>query len=89
MHKDRGKTKHNVLRERQHANDQYSQDIGVEELGLEAAIGYTQWSAAAEYRLLASQGIMGDKIKMKDLIPLLGRAVMPILEEASLKEGNP
>ena len=58
----------------------YVQGLGIEKLALEAAIDSARRSAAAEHRLLATQGIMVGKINLTDLEPFLGRGSMLELE---------
>ena len=52
--------------------DAYVKELGLEDEALVAAVKYAQWSAAAEYRLLASAGIRVDEISFDDLEPFLG-----------------
>lgn len=59
MHKH---AKPHVLAHRVPGIDAYVQELGIEQQTPAAAIGYAQWSAAAEYRLLASKGIQVDQI---------------------------
>ena len=47
--------------------DAYVKEIGIEDETRAAAIKYAQWSAAAEYRLLARAGIRFDEISFDDL----------------------
>ena len=64
--------------------DKYVQQLDIEEASLKAAIKYARWSAAAEYRLLASKGIKVGETSMADLEPYLGRGRLPVLERVSL-----
>ena len=64
--------------------DDYVQQLDIENESVRAAIKYARWSAAAEYRLLASRGIKVADISMSDLEPYLGRGRLPVLEQVSL-----
>ena len=66
--------------------DAYVKELGIEAETLAAAIKYAQWSAAAEYRLLASAGIRVDEISFDDLEPFLGRGRMPVLQNVLLSD---
>lgn len=68
------------------AIDQYITDLGIEELAVQAAIDYAECFAAAEYRMLAADGIQVREIKFGDLWPYVGRGFMPEYEEISLKQ---
>ena len=57
--------------------DDYIHKCGIEAPCLQASLTYAQWSAAAEYKLLASKGIKVGDIPLKDLEPFLGRGRMP------------
>ena len=60
------------------------QQLGIDEESVTAAIKHAIWSAAAEYRLLASKGIKVGELSMADLEPYLGRGRLPVLERVSL-----
>ena len=60
------------------------QQLGIEDECVTAAIKYARWSAAAEYRLLASKGIKVGGLSMADLEPFLGWGRLPVLERVSL-----
>ena len=46
--------------------DAYVQELGIETETIAAAVSYAQWSAAAEYRLLAAKGIRANEISFED-----------------------
>ena len=71
--------KQHVLDNRIAQVDDYVQQLGIEEESVTAAIKYARWSAAAEYRLLASKGIKVGELSMADLEPYLGRGRLPVL----------
>lgn len=64
--------------------DDYIRQLDIEDESLKAAIKYARWSAAAEYRLLASHGIKVGDVSIADLEPYLGRGRFPVLERVSL-----
>ena len=66
--------------------DAYGKELGIEQETLVAAIGYALWSATAEYRLLASKGIIVDQISARHIEPYLGRGRMPVIEEVLLSD---
>ena len=76
--------KQHVLDHRIAQVDDYVQQLGIGEESVTAAIKYAGWSAAAEYRLLASKGIKVGELRMADLEPYLGRGCLPVLEHVSL-----
>ena len=53
--------------------DNYIQQCGIEEECLTASETYAKWSAVAEYRLLAANGIKVGQLSLRDLEPFLGR----------------
>ena len=68
--------------------DEYVRRCNLEAESLQAAITYTKWSAAAEYRLLASCGIKVGEFTLDELEPYLGRGRLPVLVEMPLSELN-
>ena len=68
--------------------DNYIKQCGIEEASVTASCTYAKWSAAAEYRLLAAQGIKVGEISLDDLEPFLGRGRLPVLIEMPLAQLN-
>ena len=68
--------------------DDYIRLLNIEEGSLQAAISYAKWSAAAEYRLLATCGIKVKEFTLAELEPFLGRGRLPVLVEMPLSELN-
>ena len=64
------------------------QTCGVEKERVRAAVAYGKWSAAAEYRLLASRGIRVGDLTLAALEPYLGRGRLPVLVSVPLSELN-
>ena len=81
-----GHAKAQILANRIPEIDAYVTELGIEDKTVTAATQYTQWSAAAEYRLLASKDIRVADIPFEDLAPYLGRDRMPVLEEIPLED---